>query len=186
MKLYKNVDICDLNSILSKGILSLDESGNNNWEEGKRAKNPTDCVYLFQPIEGKPNVFPKYGVALLEVEVESAKKSDFTENDVHKAEYIEYVTAKVEASAIKRVLIPEIFQSRLELPEEVVNRVEFCGMAAKIYGDDELEEASEEVLEMFAKTAPIENSTCFNFFRGIDEKNHLEDLYDIRYIFDMK
>lgn len=183
MKLYKNVDICDLNSILKKGIISLDESENNNWEEGKRAKNPTDCVYLFQPIEGKPNAFPEYGVALLEVEVESARKSDFTENDVHKAEYIEYVTAKVEISAIKRVLIPEIFQSRLELPEEVENHVEFCRMTAKIYGDDELEEASKKALEMFAKTALIENSACFNFFRGNDEKRHMIDLYEVEYIF---
>lgn len=183
MRLYKNVDICDLNSILNEGILSLDESGNNNWEENKRAENPTDCVYLFQSIDGKSNTFPEYGVALLEVEVEDAKKSDFTENDVHEKEYIEYVTAKVEASAIKRVLIPKIFQNRLELSEEVVTNVEFCGMTAKAYGDDELEEVGEEVLEMFAKTAPIENSACFNFFRGNDEKRHMIDLYEVEYIF---
>lgn len=59
MKLYKNVDICDLASILEKGILSLDKSGNDNWENEKRAKNPTDRVYLFQPIEGESNSYPK-------------------------------------------------------------------------------------------------------------------------------
>lgn len=30
MILYKNVDICDLTSIVEKGILSLEESRNNN------------------------------------------------------------------------------------------------------------------------------------------------------------
>ena len=36
MILYKNVDICDLKSIMEKGILSLDACGNNNWDDGKR------------------------------------------------------------------------------------------------------------------------------------------------------
>lgn len=44
---YKNVDIRDLQSILSKGILSFDASGNDNWESGKRVSNATDVVYLF-------------------------------------------------------------------------------------------------------------------------------------------
>ena len=37
MKLFKNVDIADLKSILARGILSMDESGNNNWNPKKRA-----------------------------------------------------------------------------------------------------------------------------------------------------
>ena len=49
MTLYKNVDIVDLDSILEKGILSLSESGNNNWIEGKRAPNFKEVVYLFSP-----------------------------------------------------------------------------------------------------------------------------------------
>ena len=46
MLLYKNVDICDLKSIIENGILSMDECGNNNWDEGKRAENDTSVVYL--------------------------------------------------------------------------------------------------------------------------------------------
>lgn len=33
--LYKNVDICDLKSIMEKGILSMDELQNDNWEESR-------------------------------------------------------------------------------------------------------------------------------------------------------
>ena len=36
MILYKNVDIKDLESILSKEILSLNVSGNNNWDDGEK------------------------------------------------------------------------------------------------------------------------------------------------------
>ena len=44
MLLYKNVDICDLKSIMENGILSMDECGNDNWDEGKRAENDTSMV----------------------------------------------------------------------------------------------------------------------------------------------
>lgn len=72
MILYKNVDICDLESITKNGILSMDECGNNNWDEGKRAANDTSVVYLFSPI-GKQNTFPNYGAALLEVQCKQRK-----------------------------------------------------------------------------------------------------------------
>lgn len=183
MTLYKNVDICDLESILEKGILSLDESGNDNWDSDNRANNPTDCVYLFQPINGKPNAFPNYGTALLEVEVEDVEKFDFFENDTHKEDYVEYVTAKVEPKQIKRIIIPEIFKERLEFSKNVEKMVEWCGFSAEIYGDDGLEVASDEVLKMFVKTADIEDSSYFNFFRGTDEKRRVIDLYNIKYIF---
>jgi hypothetical protein len=53
MILFKNVDICDLDSILRHDILSMDECGNDNWEDGDRANNPTDramsefCLIMF-------------------------------------------------------------------------------------------------------------------------------------------
>lgn len=67
---YKNVDIYDLPSILENGLLSMDESGNNNWQDNNRADNRTDVVYLFRPVnEGTlleiPS-FPEYGAALVE------------------------------------------------------------------------------------------------------------------------
>ena len=74
MILYKNVDICDLESIMEKGILSLDACGNNNWDDGKRGENSTSVVYLFQPLT-KENSFPEYGAALLEIDC-SADRSE--------------------------------------------------------------------------------------------------------------
>ena len=81
MLLYKNVDICDLKSIMENGILSMDECGNDNWDEGKRAENDTSVVYLFSPI-GKHNSFPNYGAALLEVQCE-AKENKIGKTDTH-------------------------------------------------------------------------------------------------------
>lgn len=185
MILYKNVDICDLDSILERGILSLDESGNGNWDEGKRADNRTDVVYLFTSIEGKNNTFPEYGAALLEVEVENVKKSDFCENDTHKADYTEYITDKVKPEQIKRVIIPSVFKERLRISESTDKMVDWCGMTAEVYGnDDKLEQADEELLEKFSKTAPLQKSNSFNFFRGSDEKRHMVDLYNVKYVFD--
>ena len=68
MVLYKNVDVIDLESILSKGILSLNKSGNNNWGDHKRANNSCDVVYLFKPLTDK-NSFCNYGTALLEINI---------------------------------------------------------------------------------------------------------------------
>lgn len=39
MRFYKNVDICDLESILKKGILSAEKAENFRWGEGNRANN---------------------------------------------------------------------------------------------------------------------------------------------------
>lgn len=182
MKLYKNVDICDLESILNKGILSLDESGNDNWEEGKRANNPTNCVYLFQPIQNKPNAFPNYGVALLEVEVDDVVKSDFLEGDRNKDKYIEYTTSRVEVEQIKRVLIPEVFKDRISLPESVSNKITWCGFSADVYENGYMQ-ANSEVIKQFVKTAPIVDSGYYNFFRGITEEYEVIDFYNIRYSF---
>lgn len=42
---------------------------------------------------------------------------------------------------------------------------------------------SKEFILQFAKTAPLMDSTHFNFFRGIEESGEIIDLYNIRYIF---
>ena len=65
--LYKNVDLCDLESILEKGFLSLNESNNQNWSNNKRSNNSNDVVYLFDP-KTKQNTFTQYGIVLLEVD----------------------------------------------------------------------------------------------------------------------
>lgn len=202
MKLYKNVDICDLKSILEKGILSIDESGNDNWSDSKRANNPTDRVYLFQPVAGKSNSFPQsYGVALLEVEVEDVTKSEMLEMDVHKDDYIEYSAKKVTPDQIKAIYVPAIFQKKLQgideypddlkgyyhvrengLDENTMQRVTWCGMTAHCYTDDGYVPADEKVLERFAKTASIECSCDDSFFRGCAVQGEVFNLYDVMYI----
>lgn len=179
MILYKNVDICDLESIAKNGILSIDECGNNNWDEGKRAENDTSVVYLFSPI-GKQNSFPNYGAALLEIQCE-AKENKIGKTDTHVDDYIEYITKRVEPLEIKRVIIPKIFKEYISVPQNV--GITWCELKAECYGNNGLEECSNKILEQFAKTAPLMNSTEFNFFRGTTEKRTMIDLYNIEYIF---
>ena len=179
MLLYKNVDICDLESIMKNGILSMDKCKNNNWNEGKRVDNDTSVVYLFDPI-GKQNSFPNYGVALLEVDCK-ATENKIAENDVHKNVYREYIVEEVFSTHIKRIIVPEIFKDYITIPEDV--EITWCGFKAQYYGNKGLEWCGEEILDQFAKTAPLMNSSWFNFFRGITEKNTMIDLYNIEYIF---
>lgn len=174
----------DLESILSKGILSLNESGNNNWDDGKRANNSSNVVYLFKPLK-KQNSFCQYGAALVEVCVpdENVKENALSDNDVNKGKYVEYVMEKVNAELISAIYIPVIFKSALDLSKETESRITWCGMKANYYGNGGREECPVEVLEQFAKTAEIMDSGEFNFFRGKNEKREMIDLYDVRYIF---
>lgn len=183
MKLYKNVDIRDLKSIFENGILSLDESGNDNWEDGKRANNDTNVVYLFSPIS-KLNTFCQYGIVLLEIEIDESlvRKNEMIECDVNKDLYVEYVADFVPSECIKKAFIPALFKSRCELSDNVEKLVAWCGMAADFYGLNGLEKCTDEVLKKFSDTTEI-NSTCFNFFRGENEDRTVVDLYNVKYIF---
>lgn len=179
MILYKNVDICDLESILQNGILSIDECGNDNWDEGKRASNSTSVVYLFKPT-GRINSFPGYGTALIECDCEAAENT-MGDADVHKKDYTEYVCDKVLPSQIKNIYIPKIFRNSVNVPDSA--KIEWCEMKANHYGDAGLEEASEEILEQFGKTACVENSSIPNYFRGTyPNSREVMDLYDIVYV----
>lgn len=151
MVLYKNVDICDLASIMEKGILSMDACGNDNWLDGKRSKNDTSVVYLFDP-RNKQNSFPEYGAVLLEVDC-SATVNEMTEHDIHKEDYVEYITKQVLSSEIKRVIIPKIFKPYVEIPENI--DIYWCDMEAEYYGNNGLEKCDRKLLEKFAKTAPL-------------------------------
>ena len=183
MILYKNVDIKDLESILTKGILSLNVSGNNNWDDGKRADNSCDVVYLFRPLT-EENSFCNYGVALLEIDIpdDKIKENQLLENDRYNGKYVEYITDKVEADCIKSIYIPKLFKNRVVLPIEIMSRITWCGIKANHYGDDGKENCPVEVFEQFAKTAEIMDASSFNFFRGVSEKREMIDLYDIQYI----
>ena len=184
MILYKNVDIKDLESILSKGILSLNVSGNNNWDDGKRADNSCDVVYLFRPLT-EENSFCNYGVALLEIDIpdDKIKENQLLENDRYNGKYIEYIADEVPAQCIKAIYIPKIFKERIDLPENILSKITWCGMKANYYGDSGRENCPDEVLKQFAKTAEIIDASEFNFFRGVTEKRTMIDLYDIQYVF---
>ena len=182
MILYKNVDIKDLESILTKGILSLNASGNNNWDYGKRADNSCDVVYLFKPLT-EENSFCNYGAALLEVEVDDVIENKLSEKDVHNGKYVEYITNEVKPEEIKAIYIPELFKERIDLPQKVMNKITWCGIKANYYGEDGKENCPDGVLERFAKTAEIMSANTFNFFRGENEDRTMIDLYDVEYVF---
>ena len=101
---FKNVDICDLPSILKKGILSMNASGNDNWDSGKRANNSRDVVYLFRPT-GYENSFVQYGAALLEVEVDGVE-NELLDGDINKGKYKEYICDTVPPENIIALYIP--------------------------------------------------------------------------------
>ena len=108
MKLYHNCDIIDLEKILNEGLLPLNKTNNNKWENGKRALNSKDCVYLFSP-KGRVNSFPaSYGIVLLEVETE-ANEVEMARNDVHFNDYKEYTTSEVTPSEIKKNICSKNF-----------------------------------------------------------------------------
>ena len=178
MILYKNVDIIDLPSILTKGVISLRESGNDNWGMGKRASNSTEVVYLFSPI-GEENSFTQYGVALLEVDVPDAWENEMSERDVNRGKYREWCVERVPPDRIRAVYIPRVFQDRVVLPHTI--EVIWCGMQANWYSNCERVRCPDDVLARFAETAPIMDATEFNFFRGVTEQNRIIDLYDIVY-----
>lgn len=183
MILYKNVDIKDLKSILEKGILSLNESGNDNWDEGKRTNNSCDVVYLFKPLT-EENSFCKYGAALLEIDIadDKVKENQLSENDVNKGKYIEFIVDKVDIDCIKAVYIPKLFKDRLNLPEDIISKIIWCEIKANYYGENGKENCPNNILEQFAKTAEIIDASEFNFFRGLTEKRTMIDLYDVQYI----
>ena len=179
MKLYKNVDICDLESIMQKGILSIDDYGKNNWKDGKRSDNDTSVVYLFNPTDIQ-NSFPDYGTALLEVDVD-AEENKIEDNDAHFGDYKEYVVKKVYPCQIKRIIIPLAFKNYVDIPNRL--KITWCGIKAQFYKEDELEYADENIIDEFAKTAALMDSKWFNFFRGKNGNGEIFDLYNIQYIF---
>lgn len=184
MKLYKNVDIIDLESILEKGILSMDACGNNNWEEKRRSRNATDVVYLFAPT-GAQNSFVQYGAALVEVEIDDAKPDEMTERDVNRGLYKQYITDKVEPEQIKAVYVPILFKNWIEseILEKIESKITWCDMSAKVYKGDDLAEATEEDFAHL-EHGSVESTSWWLYFRGVDKnENKVVDYYEINYKF---
>lgn len=181
MILYKNVDIIDLPSIMERGIVSMDEIGNDNWVSGKRAKNATNVVYLFKPA-GEQNSFTQYGAALIEVDVpdELVRENELLAGDVNRGKYREWVCYRVAPDMIRAVYIPALFKEYLPAMEGVT----WCGLRANWYGEGfEKVACPPEVLARFAETASFVDSKEFNFFRGLTVEQTMIDLYDVVYEF---
>lgn len=181
MRLYKNVDLCDLEQILNQGVLSLDSCRNDNWENGHRANNRTDKVYLFSPVSFE-NSFCNYGIVLIEVDVDDACVSEISEHDAYYGRYEEYICDYVAPDRIVAAYIPTIFKDKINL---VNDKIKYVKISAEWYNEDAVpmkqECCSDDVLERFSETAEYECSNEINFFRGVTVKNHMIDLYNIHY-----
>lgn len=121
---YKNVDIKDLESILKKGILSMDECKNNNWDDGRRANNPTNVVYLFKP--KNRNCLVMYGLILLEIQEEiNASHVEFCKNDYNAENYDEFIVDRVAPQEIKAIYAPLFLKDRISvmLTKDVTSRL---------------------------------------------------------------
>ena len=185
MTLYKNVDICDLESIMSKGILSATAAENFNWESDKRSNNSYDVVYLFKPLT-EENSFVQYGAALIEIDIDNATENEMTENDRNKGKYIEYVCEYVAPEKIRKIYIPAILKNRVSIESD---KIEYVHIEADVWAESvdihgvrkSTMEEDATVFEQFAKTAAI-NSYDFNYFRGVAENNTMIDLQNVSYL----
>ncbi|KYM52121.1 hypothetical protein A2U07_07010 [Fusobacterium necrophorum subsp. funduliforme] len=188
MRLFKNVNLEDLERILTEGILPISKTGNDNWEFGKRGDNSKDVVYLFSP-KTQVNSFPKsYGIVLLEVEAD-AKLNALAENDTHRDDYDEYIAGEVKPENIKKVYIPVILKDRVSeiLSQEILEKITFVEVAAKYYEGHEKNVANDGILKLFAETTAL-NTTEYGYFRGkrmvqglFGMKEEVFDLYEIEY-----
>lgn len=149
MRLYKNVDIKDLDSILEKGLLSMDACGNNNWQPGYRAANATNVVYLFKPLPFKRNYFSQYGQALIECEVNDAEENEFLPNDYNKGLYVEYVASEVKPQNITAIYIPNEYKEQVTISSDLIQYVDYINALNSSLGcKDNLDLNQYEVKQM--------------------------------------
>lgn len=120
MKLYKNICITNLKSILEKGILPISKIGNSNWLSENRAENSDEVVYLFKPTSENNSFAKTYGFVLLEIEVE-AQKSEFLSNDANKELYDELICDEVKPHQIKAIYVPVVLKERVLEMIEIAN-----------------------------------------------------------------
>lgn len=122
MKLYKNVDLKDLEKILSEGILPISKTG-NDWDGGKRVNNSKDVVYLAKP-KSRFNSFTGYGDVLLEVETDSARSNKLSDLDVNWTMYDEYVADEIPSNEIINIYIPEKMKTEVSIKDERIQFVD--------------------------------------------------------------
>lgn len=191
MRLFKNVDIKDLESILRDGILSADACGNYNWADSRRVNNATDVVYLHDAPSGRS--FTNYGAALVEVETE-ATENELAANDIHRGEYREFITAAVKPEEIKAVYIPAQLMAKVEISDE---RIKACGVSALEFDHIERDPADKwgfnsktiykpataETIARFYATGIHTDTAVMNYGRGINADGSMFELKEIRYEF---
>ena len=172
MKLYKNVDIEDLEKILAEGILPISVTGNDNWSEGKRADNSKGKVFLFEA-KRYGDSFVGYGLALIEVEVQEAELSEFTTYDVWKDFYTEYMVDRVKPEEIKAIYLPNIFDYGNSIEDKKIQLVD-VEFNYYNYKSGEYESASRDIKDMFSETARL-STYEFNYLRGKSSDGRIVD-----------
>lgn len=178
MKLFKNVDILDIEGILEKGILSIDELGDDNWEDGRRGTNATDVVYLYEKIG---DIVPvQYGLIALEVDVEDVVKKEMLNTDVNVGRYNEYVCAKVDVCSIKKIICPTLFRAHIEdkIPAEFTHLVEWRTLTATHYDGTP---CTDDDYAMISDSCAV-TTYGINYLRAVNEKRHVIDFYNYKYI----
>ena len=181
MKLFKNVDVEDLQNILAEGILPISVTGNNNWEEDYRSNNSEDVVYLFKALN-HGDTFTQYGLALIECDVD-AIVNEMSDEDVNKDSYVEYICDSVKPEQILNVYIPAFVDCGID--DSRIKKVEYSATTYIFdFDDDEFKrvELTGELKEKFEVTAPI-STNDFNYLRGVNINNTMIDVKDWRYEF---
>lgn len=174
MKLFKNVDIVDLNSIVENGILPLNRLENSNWNSDNRVDNSDDVVYLFGNPK-KTNSFTNYGLALIEVEVDEFEENEMVENDVNSNLYTEYITSEVPPLRIKKIYIPLVLKNRItDLSDDVLKLVKWVETSGYRYvlcdgGWYEKENAPKEIVKTYLGECESLNSNEFDYMDYIEK-----------------
>lgn len=185
MKLFKNVDILDLENILQEGILPINQTNNDNWSDGNRSHNSKDVVYLFEALN-QGDSFTHYGLVLIEVNIDDAILNEIDDFDINKGEYIEYIASEVPVNNIKRIYIPKIFEEPLRAKYEVDFSeidVKFVDVEFLVYSPElgEYILANDEEKSIFIDTANLSTSD-FNYLRGIKNNRMLDCQKKWRYM----
>lgn len=179
MKLFKNVDIEDIQAIMANGILPISVTGNNNWNNNNRANNSCDHVYLFKPT-GNLNTFVQYGMLLLEVEVDDATQNEIQSADFNRGSYDEFIISEVKPEQVTNIYAPAIFREQIQPFVDGLN-VTYVEISAEHYGEDDLVQASEETLLQFRNTILGISTNDSNYFRGLKPSGAILDIYNVRY-----
>lgn len=168
MKLFKNVDILDLENIMREGILPISKTGNDNWGDGNRSNNSKDVVYLFEALN-QGDSFMHYGLVLIEIDINDAISNEIDDFDINKGEYIEYIASEVPVNNIKGIYIPKIFEEPLRAKYEV----DFSEIDVKFVDDEDK--------SIFVDTSNLSTSD-FNYLRGIKNNRMLDCQKKWRYM----